>query len=204
MVTGLDPETGSMAGAGSSWSPATTSTVAGSRSTGPAPRRPGSPQRCSSDACVVTVPPHTAGDVPVVVTTHAGSSAASAAATYSYVRAAASGGHGHLADRRCGLESIDNIIISGHNLDGGEVFFGGVKSFNADCTSSECTMPYPPQPDDAGTVDVTVQTAGGTSATGPQTRFTRIRPTVTSVSPATGWTDGTTQVTITGTTSRAA
>nr|WP_314607725.1 putative Ig domain-containing protein [uncultured Janthinobacterium sp.] len=52
----------------------------------------------------------------------------------------------------------------------------------------------------AGTVNVTVTTAGGTSATGAANQFTYIpAPTVTSISPTAGPTAGGTSVTITGT-----
>ncbi len=43
----------------------------------------------------------------------------------------------------------------------------------------------------AGSVDVTVTTAGGTSATGPSDQFTYVAaPTVTAVSPTAGPTSG--------------
>jgi hypothetical protein len=52
----------------------------------------------------------------------------------------------------------------------------------------------------AGTVDVTVTTAGGTSATSSSDQFTYLAaPTVTGVSPSSGTTAGGTSVTITGT-----
>ena len=52
----------------------------------------------------------------------------------------------------------------------------------------------------AGTVDVTVTTAGGTSATSSADQFTYVAaPTVTGVSPAAGPLAGGTAVTITGT-----
>src|ERR1019366_4612483 len=52
----------------------------------------------------------------------------------------------------------------------------------------------------AGTVDVTVMTPGGTSATSAADRFTyRILPTVTAVSPGAGPISGGTTVSITGT-----
>src|SRR5262249_58045177 len=51
-----------------------------------------------------------------------------------------------------------------------------------------------------GTVDVTVTTAGGTSAISSGDRFTYVSaPTVTNVNPNTGPTSGGTSVTITGT-----
>jgi hypothetical protein len=56
-------------------------------------------------------------------------------------------------------------------------------------------------PAGSGTVDVTVTTPGGTSATGPADHFTDIvpAPTVTAISPSSGPQDGGTTVKITGT-----
>ena len=54
-------------------------------------------------------------------------------------------------------------------------------------------------PAGTGTVDVTVTTPSGTSATSPADQFTYRRPTVTSVSPNSGPSAGGTSVTITGT-----
>jgi streptogramin lyase len=197
-VTGLDPDTGSTAGGGVLV--VTGHNLGGGQVTigGNGADAAGLSEYCSSDSCVVNVPAHGAGDVPVVVTTHAGTSSAGAASTYSYVRPARPVITNVSPTEEWTL-GVDNVTISGHNLDGGTVYFGGVEASGADCTSSQCTLEYPPFQELAQTVDVTVQTAGGVSATGPQTKFTWIAPTVTSVSPATGWTDGNTSVTVTGT-----
>ena len=198
VVTGLDPDTGSIAGGD-------TVVVYGHNLSGGsvtvdghAADAAGMSEYCSSDSCVVTMPAHAAGDAPVTVTTHAGTSAAGPAATYSYVKPPRPVVT-NVSPPQEWLHSVDDVVISGHNLDNGTVFFGSDRSFNADCTSSECTLPYPPPPDGPKTVDVTVQTAGGTSATGPQAKFTWVVPTITSVSPSTGWTDGGLPITITGT-----
>jgi streptogramin lyase len=196
-VTGIDPDTGSTSGGGVLV--VTGHNLSGGQVTvgGTTATAAGLSQYCSSQSCVVKLPAHTAGDVPVVVTTHAGSSA-SGEATYSYVRPP----HPVVTSVSPSQEwgwGLDEVTISGHNLDGGKVFFGATEAFNADCTSSQCSVPYPPSTGDAGSVDVTVQTGGGTSATGPQTTFTWVVPTITSVSPSSGWNDGTASVTITGT-----
>lgn len=153
---------------------------------------------CSMSSCVVTSPPHTAADVPVVVTTHAGSSTPDAASEYSYIAPARPEVTTVTPDEVWSASS-DTITITGHHLGGGTVYFGSVQSYDSSCTRSECTVTGPPTPDHAKTVDVTVHTPGGISATGPQTSFTWIKPTITSVSPTSGWTDGTTPVTVTGT-----
>jgi streptogramin lyase len=197
-ITGLDPDTGSTAGGGILV--VSGHNLSGGRVTigGNPAAAAGMSQYCSSDSCVVKVPAHAAGDVPVVVTTHAGTSTAGAAATYSYVKPPRPVVT-NISPTEEWARGVDDVTINGHNLDGGKVFFGAVEAFNADCTSSECSLPYPPWPDQAGTVDVTVQTAGGSSATGPQTKFTWIAPTITSVSPSSGWNDGSASVTVTGT-----
>src|SRR4029077_2497825 len=65
-------------------------------------------------------------------------------------------------------------------------------------SSSKITATAPAE--SAGTVDITVTTPGGTSATGAADQFTFVAPpTVTSASPSAGPTAGGTSVTITGT-----
>jgi streptogramin lyase len=197
-VTGLDPDTGPTAGGGILVVTGHNLNGGQVKIGGTTAEAAGMSQYCSNLSCVVEVPPHAAGDVDVRVQTHAGTSAANAASTYSYIRPPRPVVTGISPNEEWAM-GVGDITITGHNLDGGTVFFGGVEAFNADCTSSECSLPYAPWPDAPGTVDVTVQTAGGTSATGPQTKFTWIAPTITSVSPASGWNDGSVSVTVTGT-----
>lgn len=198
VVTGLEPDTGSTAGGGTLVVTGTNLnggevTVGGADADGA-----GLGNRCAPTSCVVEVPPHPAGDVPVVVTTHAGASAASPAATYSYV-APARPVITTISPRQQWAQGVDQIRITGQNLDGARVFFGTEQARDAECSRAQCTLPFAPTQDAAKTVDVTVRTPGGTSATGPHTTFMWIAPTVTSVSPASGWNDGTAEVTVTGT-----
>jgi hypothetical protein len=92
------------------------------------------------------------------------------------------------------------VTITGTGLaNASEVDFGttAVTSFSSD-TATQITLTSPAHT--AGTVDVTVKTAGGTSATNANDQFTFIAaPTVSSVSPSSGPAAGGTPVTITGT-----
>lgn len=99
----------------------------------------------------------------------------------------------------------DAVTITGTNFDGATLvrFGGNAASFTVSSSTSIAVT----APTGTGTVDVTVTTAGGTSATGAGDLFTYTSssgppgsaPTVTAVSPATGTTSGGTSVMITGT-----
>jgi len=93
-----------------------------------------------------------------------------------------------------------SVVIAGTNLTGASaVSFGGTAATTFTVNNpSAITATAPAHA--AGAVDVTVTTAGGTSATGAGDQFTYIGPpTVTSVTPSSGPTAGGTSVTITGT-----
>ena len=60
------------------------------------------------------------------------------------------------------------VTITGSGLSGGTVTFGGTASASASCASTSCTAISPAG---TGTVDVTVTTAGGTSAASPADQF---------------------------------
>ena len=93
-----------------------------------------------------------------------------------------------------------SVTITGTNLTGASaVKFGGTNASGYTVNSATQITATAPA-GSAGTVDITVTTAGGTSATGASDRYTYMAaPTVTGVSPATGSTAGGTSVTITGT-----
>jgi hypothetical protein len=92
-----------------------------------------------------------------------------------------------------------SITITGTNFTGATaVRFGGNAAGSFSVNSA--TQITATSPAGAGTVDVTVTTAGGTSAAGSGDQFTFVAPpTVSSVSPNTGSAAGGTSVTITGT-----
>ncbi len=92
------------------------------------------------------------------------------------------------------------LTLSGTGFSGATaVNFGStaVTGFTVDSDTS-ITVSSPPEP--AGTVDVTVTSAGGTSATAADLQFMYVAPpTVTGLSPDNGGINGGTDVTITGT-----
>jgi cysteine-rich repeat protein len=92
-----------------------------------------------------------------------------------------------------------SVVVTGTGFTGAtEVAFGGTPaaSFTVDGDTS-ITAVSPAA--SAGTVDVTVTTAGGTSAASASDQFTFIgAPTVSGISPNSGTVDGGTAVTITG------
>jgi methionine-rich copper-binding protein CopC len=92
------------------------------------------------------------------------------------------------------------VTITGTGFTGTTaVHFGGTAA-GAFIVNSSTTISAVSPAVSAGTVDVTVTTLGGTSATSPADQFTYIAaPVVTSVSPSAGPTLGGTTVTITGT-----
>jgi hypothetical protein len=61
------------------------------------------------------------------------------------------------------------VTVSGSNLSGASVSFGTKPATAASCAADSCTATSPPG---SGTVDVTVHTAGGTSATSTADQFT--------------------------------
>jgi N-acetylneuraminic acid mutarotase len=60
------------------------------------------------------------------------------------------------------------VTVTGTNLTGGSVAFGGVAATGVSCTASSCSATSPAG---SGTVNVTVTTAGGTSATSAADEF---------------------------------
>ena len=60
------------------------------------------------------------------------------------------------------------VTVTGSNLTGGSVAFGGTTATGVSCSASSCTATSPAG---SGTVDVTVTTPGGTSATGSADQF---------------------------------
>ena len=93
------------------------------------------------------------------------------------------------------------VTITGTNLSGGAVSFGSTAATGASCSASSCTAT---SPTGTGTVDITVATTAGISATRPADQFTYQAapppaPTISSISPTSGTTAGGTSVTISGT-----
>ncbi|OWK36652.1 hypothetical protein FRUB_09215 [Fimbriiglobus ruber] len=158
---------------------------------------------------MVTAPADGAGTVDVTVTTAGGTSATGAGDHFTYLSppppppaAPTVTGVSPASGSTAGGTVVD---ITGADLGGATaVDFGGVQGTVTTDTPTLIVVTAPA--DGAGTVDVTVTTAGGTSATGAGDHFTYLSPpppppaapTVTGVSPASGSTAGGTVVDITG------
>ncbi|MGZ4712665.1 MAG: beta strand repeat-containing protein [Acidimicrobiia bacterium] len=144
-----------------------------------------------------TSPAHAGGTVDVTVTTPAGTSPTGAADQFTFVAAPTVTSVTPSSGPASGGTSV---TIAGTNFTGATaVSFGGTAAasftFN---NANQITATAPAHA--AGTVDVTVTTVGGTSATGAADQFTFIgAPTVTSVTPSSGPASGGTSVTIMGT-----
>jgi hypothetical protein len=150
----------------------------------------------SATSITATAPADAIGTVDITVTTPGGTSATSVADQYDFTVppaptvtgvSANSGPNGTL------------ITITGTDLTGASaVDFG--PNLATDFTPSDATTVYATAPTGTGTVDVTVSTPGGTSATSSADQFTYTippTPTVTSVSPNAGWAG--TSIIVTGT-----
>ena len=196
-VTAVTPATGSSAGG-------TVVTVVGSNFSGAtAVLFGGTPAATftviSDSAILVTAPPGTAGTVDIQVVTYVASTT-SAADQFTY--SAAPIPTVTMISLGSGSTGGGNqVVITGTNLDGvSQVFFGSLAAASFIINSStQITAAAPPQA--AGTYDLTVQAAGGTSALSSADRYTYVTaaaPVVTVVSPGSGSAAGGTSVTVTG------
>ncbi len=142
---------------------------------------------------VVTSPAAKAGTVDVTVATAGGTSATSKADKYTFAAAPIITGTKPASGSPAGGTVV---TITGKNLLNAAVYFGALPA--ASITSDTATTIVAKSPaGKAGTVDVTVVTAGGTSATSAADKFTYVAlPTVTKITPTAGPLG--TQVTITG------
>jgi uncharacterized membrane protein len=150
----------------------------------------------SSTSLTAVSPAGSAGTVDVTVTNAGGTSSTVAGDQFTYVAAPSISSITPIAGPTAGGTSV---VISGSNLSGASaVSFGssGAASFTVNSSSSITATSASAA---VGTVNVTVTTAGGTSATGISDQFTYIGlPTVTAVTPGAGPLAGT-SVAITGT-----
>ena len=153
---------------------------------------------CTLTACSVYTPAGKVGTAPVVVKRPDGTS--SRAASFTYLRP----GKPVVTSVQPAagwLTGWDEVEVFGQNLSGGTVRFGGVAADSGavTCTQTACDVTRTPAGARTGAVNVSVTTSGGTSAATSASRFSYLLPTVTKVSPTSGWTIGGTPVTITGT-----
>jgi len=149
-----------------------------------------------------TVPPGAVGTVDVTVTTPAGTSAAIAGDHYTYVAAPAVSEISPSSGPTAGGTAV---TITGANFTGADftsadvsVRFGGALSPVVGVVSGTEIIAQAPAAS-PGTVDVTVTTPNGTSATSVADAYTFVAmPAVTSLAPTSGPAAGGTIVTITG------
>ena len=196
-VTAVSPATGSTAGGtavtvtGTGFVPGTTVRVGSSAAT--------TVQVSSATQLTATTPAGLVGTVDITVTTPGGSSMTSASDQFTYTAppvvpavTAVSPSAGPLAGGR-----TERISGSGF-ANGAVVKFGGVTATGVTVASAtQLTATAPARP--AGTVDVTVTTAGGTSAVSASDRFTYDpAPAITKLSVTHGKSRGGAKVTITG------
>ncbi|MGG6461877.1 putative Ig domain-containing protein [Solilutibacter silvestris] len=153
----------------------------------------------SSDSQILaTAPPGAAGPVDVTVTTPGGTSATSAADQYTYVPAPTVTSISPISGPTGGGTTV---VITGTGFSyaspSGAVKFGATNATYTINSNTQITATAPAGA--AGTVDVSVTTVGGTSATSAADQYTYVpAPTVTSISPTSGPTGGGTTVVIVG------
>ncbi|AVF40216.1 autotransporter outer membrane beta-barrel domain-containing protein [Pandoraea apista] len=138
-----------------------------------------------------------AGTVDVTVTTPGGTSATTLGDQFTYV---ASPTVTSISPASGPLGGGTGVVITGTGFtNASQVSFGGAPATGFTVISATQITATSPARGSAGTVDVTVTTPTGTSATTLGDQFTYVAPpTVTSISPASGPAAGATQVTISG------
>ena len=196
-VTNVSPVSGPVAGG-------TSVTITGTNFTGVSAVKFGATASSSvtvnsTTSLTATAPAGSAGTVDVTVTASGGTSATNSADRYTYVAAPTVTGVSPTSGPTAGGIPV---TITGTNFTGVSAVEFGTVAATSYTVNSATSITATPRAEPAGTVDVTVLTPGGTSATSPADEFTFVTPpapTVTGVSPASGPTSGGTTVTITGT-----
>jgi len=151
----------------------------------------------SATSITATAPAGVVGTVDVTATTPVGTSATSASDEFTFVAAPTVTGVSPNSGPTGGTTSV---VITGTNLSGATAVKFGATNASGYTINSATQITATSPAGAAGTVDITVTTAGGTSATSASDQFTYVAaPTVTSISPTSGPTGGTTSVVITGT-----
>ncbi|WP_228469243.1 IPT/TIG domain-containing protein [Paenibacillus sp. JNUCC31] len=154
----------------------------------------------SATQITAIAPAGSAGTVDVTVTTMGGTSTTSAADQYTYIAAIAAPTIANVSPASGPTTGGTTVTLTGTNLtDATAVMFGATEATSYTVNSATQITAIAPA-GSAGTVDVTVTTPGGTSATSAADQYTyHAAPTIASVSPASGPTTGGTTVTLTGT-----
>ncbi|MGO9456622.1 MAG: IPT/TIG domain-containing protein, partial [Acidimicrobiales bacterium] len=149
----------------------------------------------SSTTIKAVTSPHVAATVKITVTTAGGTATSSAdykfkASTPTIISFTPATGT---------TSGTTTVTITGTNLYGATAVKFGTTTAKSYTVTSPTTVKAVTKPHVAGTVKVKVTTAGGTATSTGNFKFVASTPTITSFTPATGTTSGTTTVTITGT-----
>ena len=194
-VTAISPNNGTTAGGtsvtitGTNFTGATAVTIGGTAAT--------FVTLVSATSITATTPAHAAGAANVVVTTPAGTGTGTN--LYTYVTPVPPPTVTAISPNSGSPGGGSSVTITGTNLGGATAVKFGIAPATS-FTVNSATSITATSPAGAGTVDVTVTTPGGTSATSATDQFSYVgTPTVVSVSPNAGLTTGGTGVTITGT-----
>jgi Autotransporter beta-domain/IPT/TIG domain len=157
------------------------------------------PFTINSPTSVTVNSPPGVGIVDVTVTGAAGTSATSAADKFTYNAAIAAAPTVTAVSPNGGPSNSGiSVVITGTNFTGATAVNFGANAAPS-FTVNSATSITATSPNGTGTVDITVTTPGGTSATSTADHFTySALPTVTNVSPASGLPGGGSAVTITG------
>lgn len=191
-VTGISPSSGPIAGGtsvtitGTNFTGATGVTIGGTAAT--------SVTVVSSTSITCTTPAHSAGTASILVTTPGGTNTANSLYTYLAAPTVSS-----ISPTSGTVNGGTSVTITGTNFTSDSVVkFSGTTATITSVTSTSivCTTPTG---GGAGPASVQVTTPGGTNAANSLYTYVLTPPTVASVSPSSGTSDGGTTVTITGT-----
>jgi hypothetical protein len=199
-VTAVRPATGTTAGGLSLTITGTSFTEANAVSFGSVPVAPGSFTINSDSQITALVPPQAAGTVDVTVTNSTGISATSTADHFTY-SAAPLPSVTAVAPSSGSTAGGTVVTLTGSGFTGATTVSFGSTAANTFAINSDTSLTATAPAHASGTVDITVTTYSGTSATSSADRFTYSAaplPAVTAVSPTSGGTGGGTGVYITG------
>ncbi len=140
--------------------------------------------RNSATQITAVAPAGAAGTVDVTVTSPGGTSATSAADRYTYVATPAVT---NVAPKRGPLAGGTSVVITGTGFSTATAVKFDATNATSFTVNSATQITAVAPAGSAGTVDITVTTPGGTSATTSADRFTYVAaPTVSNVSPSGG------------------
>lgn len=151
----------------------------------------------SDTQLTVTAPAHTAGTVDITVITPGGTSAIVPADQYQYSPLPIVGGVAPSAGPIAGGTSV---VLTGSGFTGATAVSFGATPASAFTVDSDAQITATSPAHVAGTIDITVTTPGGTSATSVNDQYTYCAvPSITGIIPNAGPVAGGTSVAITGT-----